>query len=73
MSVTISVWLTLGSRNSDTFTDSELRISENFEEDSTGTITSSVPWSKVNGGTLTDMGNTNSQTALIIIKTNIDF
>lgn len=55
MSVTISVWSTLGSRYSDTLTDSEVRSSENLVEDSTGTIMSLVPWSKPKGGTLSEV------------------
>lgn len=51
-SVTISVWSTLGSRYSDALMDNEVRSSENFVEDSEGTIMSLVPWSKANGGTL---------------------
>lgn len=35
--------------------DSEVRSSESFVEDSTGTIMSLVPWSKANGGTLAEM------------------
>lgn len=54
-SMTIPVWSSFGSRKSDTFTDSELRSAENFVEDSTGTMMSLVPWSKVNGGTLAEI------------------
>lgn len=50
----ISVWLALGSRFNDNLTERDVRSSENLMVDSAGTTMSLVPWSKANGGNLSE-------------------
>lgn len=61
------MWLTPGSRYSDAVSEREVRSSESLTDDSTGTTASLVPWSRVNGGTLSGNDRNAGTTAKLLV------